>query len=405
MDNQDQETPSWFEMLKSSLKGLLFGLVLLLGGVILLFWNEGRGAKNSARLQQAESKIHLPSDIQRPSAKDNGKLVYVQSTLQQQSKLPQIDSELNLSVDALALQRKVEFWQWQEQESIDPTTKQASHSYSKQWSDAAIDSSKFKQPEGHQNKLAANLQTQYMQSSKLQLAGYELDREQVRKLRMEALKQPKPQASPYSSQMQIHGSYIYLLPREQAGAGTTAADTLAKTTFDPANLPVGTLRVSYQQLPAGLSLSIIAAQTAAANSGFSLSPHRSGDDEATFIVHQPAQSIEQMFAAERGSNNRTGWWLRALGVVILFIALRMILSPLHALVEYIPLLGDILQFGMNLLSALLALLLALLVIAVGWMFYRPLLSLSILAVVLLLGWLLWKLLGKKTATKQTTSQA
>lgn len=394
MDEQDQNTLSWFDTLKSSLKGLLFGIILLLAGIVLLFWNEGRGAKISARLSQEQSKIHTPANIARPNARDNGKLVYVNGTLQQQSKLPQIDNELNLAVDALALERKVEYWQWQQEEGIDPVSKQSSYTYNKHWSDSPVESSKFKQASTYHNSVAANLQSNYMQSSQLKLGDYVVDKKQLQKIPMQPLKNPQPGPSPYSSRMQIHGSYIYLLPDPGPTTTGTAANTLAKTTFDPANLPIGTLRVSYGQLPQQLSLSIIAAQSMP-NGSFALIPYSEGDGHSTFIVHQPAQSIEQMFAAELASNSRTGWWLRAAGLVCLFIALRLLLSPLHALVEFIPVLGNILQFGMNLLSFLLAVVLALLVICLGWMFYRPLLSLAIIAAVLLCGWLLWRFLCKK----------
>ncbi|MCK9537728.1 TMEM43 family protein [Dokdonella sp.] len=58
---------------------------------------------------------------------------------------PARDTQLGLEADALSLDRKVEMRQWQE------TCAAGSCSYALVWSDVPIDSSRFREPEGHAN--------------------------------------------------------------------------------------------------------------------------------------------------------------------------------------------------------------------------------------------------------------
>ena len=64
----------------------------------------------------------------------------------------------------------------------------------------------------------------------------------------------------------------------------------------------------------------------------------------------------------------------------MFIGLIAIFKPLSVIADILPILGTIVGAGTGLIAFLLAAILSLITIAVGWIVYRPLLGIILLAV-------------------------
>ena len=62
------------------------------------------------------------------------------------------------------------------------------------------------------------------------------------------------------------------------------------------------------------------------------------------------------------------------GAVCIFIGIFLILRPFSVILDVIPLMGNIAEFGTGLAVAVVSLFLSLLIIAVAWFSYRPLVS-------------------------------
>ena len=58
---------------------------------------------------------------------------------------------------------------------------------------------------------------------------------------------------------------------------------------------------------------------------------------------------------------------------MMFFGLSMVLKPLSVLTDVLPFLGDLVEMGSSLVAFLIALPCALVVIAVAWLFFRPVL--------------------------------
>jgi hypothetical protein len=79
--------------------------------------------------------------------------------------------------------------------------------------------------------------------------------------------------------------------------------------------------------------------------------------------------------------------LRGLGVFLMFIALRMVMGPLVAIVGIVPLFGSffasIVAVGASIVAFGLSLTLSALVCSTAWFYYRPMISLALLAAALI----------------------
>ena len=132
--------------------GILGGLIFLVVGIVILWSNEGRTVKTQSAILEAEkSYIQIKSD--KIQSKNDGKLVATKGKIDSDSLNELRDDTFGINVKAVKLRRKVEMYQWQENEDtktetqMGGTTKETTtYSYEKVWSEEPIDSSKFHKP-------------------------------------------------------------------------------------------------------------------------------------------------------------------------------------------------------------------------------------------------------------------
>jgi hypothetical protein len=142
----------------------------------------------------------------------------------------------------------------------------------------------------------------------------------------------------------------------------------------PSQPRLGDLRISFQLAPAGPT-SIIGRQ---AGTGFADYQTQAGD--RLLMVRPGTLSAADMFAAAQRENRILTWILRFAGVFAMFIGFMMILAPLVVVADVVPFIGNILSAGSAIVSLVLTAIVAPVVIAVAWFWYRPLVSAAVLAV-------------------------
>src|SRR5262245_47481118 len=148
-------TKSWGSRLGDSIKGVLFGLVLIAGSGIFLFWNEGRAVQTQRSLTEGASLV-VSVDPARVDPTNDGKLIHVSGDLKPGA--PLADPDFMVSAAALRLVRAVEMYQWKEETKTE-TRKNfggseetiTTYEYHRVWSESRNDSSRFRRPEGHVN--------------------------------------------------------------------------------------------------------------------------------------------------------------------------------------------------------------------------------------------------------------
>jgi hypothetical protein len=94
---------SWIARLGKSILGVLIGVVLIIGAIILLFWNEGRAVTTARSLAEgSHAVVEVGSASVDPA--NEGKLVYVSGELD--ARAPLTDQEFGVTANALRLGRR-----------------------------------------------------------------------------------------------------------------------------------------------------------------------------------------------------------------------------------------------------------------------------------------------------------
>src|SRR5262249_28783861 len=93
------------------------------------------------------------------------------------------------------------------------------------------------------------------------------------------------------------------------------------------------------------------------------------------------------------------WILRLVGVIAMFIGFLLILNPLVVVADVVPFIGNILSAGAGVVSLVLTAVVAPVVIAIAWLWYRPLVSVVVLAVGLGLAYGFKRLAHRKVAAQ------
>ena len=109
-------TQGWFSRIGGSIKGVLFGILLCIIGIPLLFWNEGRAVKRYKTLKEGAGAVVAVSADKVDSANE-GKLVHLSGEATTSETLQ--DEKYGISANALRLRRSVEMYQWKESTSTE----------------------------------------------------------------------------------------------------------------------------------------------------------------------------------------------------------------------------------------------------------------------------------------------
>jgi hypothetical protein len=358
--------------LMSSVIGLLLGPVLVAGAIWLLAWNEGRAVQAIRGLSEASGTVVEASpDVVAPA--NDGKLVHLIGKAT--ASAPIEDGDLNLSfAGAVSVNRMVEMYQWKEkkeEKSQDNNggsqTTTTTYTYSKDWSEDAIDSSGFAHPDGHANP-PLPFSSHRFAASDAKLGAFTLDETTLALIdTANPLKPDAPQGWSRS------GGGLY----KGADAATPA---------------VGDVRVHYASLPSGATVSVLARQSAGGfapyttTNGYQIHLARAGNAPAALLI-----------ADQRKAESMLTWILRGVGTVLIFVGFTMLFGPIAILASVIPFLGALVRGASAAFAFVLTLPVALITIAVSWLVFRPLIGGGLLIVAAGLGYLLWRWHHGRTA--------
>ncbi len=185
MATTETTVESWGSRLGSSLKGVLFGFLLVFASIALLFWNEGRTVNRAKALNEGASAV-ITVDAAKVDPQNDGKLVHVSGEVATADVLE--DLKFGVSVNAIKLVRKVESFQWKENEQS--TTKRGSggsqettttYTYEKVWSPDLINSSAFKEA-GHENPATRPVDGAEFVASNVSLGAFRLSADLISRL-------------------------------------------------------------------------------------------------------------------------------------------------------------------------------------------------------------------------------
>lgn len=357
---------------KNAFGGIIFGIIALIVGVGLLFWNEGRSVKRYKDLKEgAGTVVEVGSDAVDPSKE--GKLVHF--TGQAKTGSPVTDPVFGITEPAIRLVRKAEIYQWVEKVdtkekknvggSVDRTK---TYSYREEWVSKPVDSSEFKVTEGHSNPREMKYRSDSFQAAKVSVGAFNLPAFLVSKISNAEAYAPESldaASTEVKETGKLAGEKVYFGANPEAPA-------------------VGDIRVSFSIIRPG-PLSVVAQQQGSTLVAYSA---KSGGNIA--LLESGILNSQEMFKLAQDRNKMLAWAIRAGGFMLLVMGFSLILKPLAVIADILPFVGRLVSAGTGLVSFLLAGIVWTLTVAFAWIFYRPVLGIALLAVTVLLVFFVFK---------------
>jgi len=352
---------SWFSRLGKAFTGIVVGIVLIIVGVALLFWNEGRAVKTYKTLKEGQG---LVIDIASDSVDEanNGKLVHLSADAVTDETL--VDQDFGVSANAIRLRRGVEMYQWEEAEKSETRKKLGggeetvtTYTYTKAWSGMLNDTANFQEPAGHENPSEFPYDSMTLDAEQVAVGAFYLSPDLIAQLSdyKDLPVRDVPEGAEWPEDAQTDKGGIYL------GA-------------NPEQPQVGDVRINFSVVEPG-PVSIVAAQN---GDSFADYETKAGGTIAMIVSgNVPAQ---QMFEDAIAGNTLITWLVRLGGFILVWIGFGLIFAPLSVLADIVPLFGSLVGAATGLIAFLLALALALTVIALAWLVFRPLLGIALLIV-------------------------
>ncbi|XP_064422413.1 transmembrane protein 43 [Latimeria chalumnae] len=358
----------FLERLSETAGGMIVGVLLFSLSFYLLFTNEGRAQKTAASLDEGLALVVSLEDINVVSSQNHEKLIHLSGPLR--TTKPLYDPNYGIFVYAVKLKRHVEMYQWVEYEDSKDyeeggeVKRETTYSYSTEWKSEVVNSRHFDREIGHQNPSAMAVESFTAVAPDVTLGKFYLSKGLLEKItnfkQMDLSKVEGPHAD-----VTVYNNYFY-------------------HSAYPRYPEVGDVRVSFHY--AGLSgdmsplgsaelVSVVAQQR-----GDHVGAYQTQSGNVLEILYSGKFSAKELFEKEHQSNTMLMWGLRAGGWLLMFIGISLMTRIFYTLVDWFPVIRDLVSLGLKIFAASVATSLSLVTIAAGWLFYRPLWALLLITV-------------------------
>lgn len=359
-----------------SFKGVIFGILLILGSVYLLWTNEGRAVHVAKALEEGSGSV-ISVAANKVDPANEAKLVHV-STLAT-TKDTVADEEFDVKANALKLIREVEVFQWKEKTNSTSEKKlgggtdtKTEYTYVKEWASSPVSSDNFKIREGHINKVPYPFEDKTKLADNVSFGAFTLNEDLLGRICT-------------SEKLPVKTIDTTKLKNALLSAGSIYLGS--KNLNNP---EVGDVRISYAAVYPK-NVSIVAKQI-----GNTFEEFIASNNETVLLLKEGTSSAENMFKKAIEGNKFKTWLLRWLGFFMMFFGFRRVFKPFVAIGNVIPFVGSMVSMGVGIISFALAVPISALVIAIAWFSYRPMLSGIIIGSALLI-YFYYRSRGKKKA--------
>lgn len=379
---------NWFSRLGNSFKGIGTGILLIVAATVLLWWNEGRTVRTGDAIAEAQMVTEPIPSIDKIDSAFEGKMVYATGRAVTKDELT--DPVFGVKVNAIKLRRKVEYYQWVEHRRSEKRQKLGggeetvtTYTYSREWVNHPVDSQSFKQMMGHENKTRIQTEAVDWLAPNVTFGAYRFPAFLTRSIGGE-----KPLDISLTDTQRAELQKAFFAPNASLDAsqvvgqqGASMIHTQTNTIYvgrEPGSPSIGDVRVTFFETPAA-EVSILAKVN-----GDTFVPFRASNGNTFSRLSMGVQDMNSMFDAAKSGNATMAWILRGLGVVLCIAGFGMIFAPLKVLADVIPLLGSIVGAGTGLVAGLLGSAWSLVIIAIAWIRFRPVLGFCLLGAALAL---------------------
>lgn len=344
----------WFGRIGRSIKGILFGIVLIPVSVILLGWNERNAVQDIQANAEIGANVNSVSN-DKVDAANAGKLIHVNGPTKTTDVIS--NPQFGIETNAIRLRWIAEIYQWKQNERTRTEKKVGGgerriteYTYEKIWSDDKINSSNFKES-GHDNT-----------GRKI----YDSGSSQAKNVTLGAFKLPDALISKISS------SQAFACAQKPAGDENGSISGGEFYTGDPGNPSIGDEKVRFTITLPG-DVSVMAVQT-----GDSFSAYTAESGKTKFLLSVGMITAEQMVKQEEQKAMMLRWLLRGGGLLAMFIGFCVIMGPLSVLADVIPFIGNLVGGATAIVSLLITMCVGSIVIAISWVAFRPMVGIPLL---------------------------
>ena len=412
MAYQVKTTTSYGQRLGNSAKGIVSGFLFFIVGTILLFWNEGNYVKTKKSINEAQSVVVKVDDVSSLNADLNGKLIYGVSKALTNEILH--DALFDVSVNAVKLSRRVEYYQWKEYSKSETRDKIGggqetitTYTYQKEWTSLPESSSNFSDPAYQSsNKVLTTVEAKNQVAAHVAWGAYELPgflKNAIggttpanivlsEKTRLEWNKTLNATTPATTANQQVDMDLFTTTTTAPAKEYVHVSNNTVYLGENPSNPSIGDVRVSLNYTPPGGDLSVIAQVQ-----GNTLTEYLTSNGKSFSSVQNGVVSAEQMFESEHASNSMITWILRLVGLFLVVGGLKSMFSILPTLFKVLPFLGNVVGAGVGLVCSIVGFAWTLIIIGIAWLFYRPLIGILFLALAIAGIWFLKKKSKEKKA--------
>ena len=422
MAYQEVTTTGYGTRVGNSFKAIGSGILLFCAGTALLWWNEGRAVKTEKMLDEAGSAyVEMPN----PDKKDaslEGELVCGTAFATTEDSLA--DAEFGIGAKAIAIKRTVEYYQWTEQSSEKKEDKlggkevtTTTYTYSKAWVSRPVESAQFKDP-AYQNKnmVLTTIENAEQYAENVTFGAYKLSESLIHSISSREaldLSIAEDLLKQFDKNTQVAYERFYgakqQTPAEQP-AETAAVSDSAKAVNDsinnaianaqnkkdleyvhqagnvlyfgrvPGSPEVGDVRVTFEKVvPAKVTVMAVV-------EGDSFKPFKAKNGKRFQTLVMGKKTGDEIIEAEQEANNMWTWALRIIGIMMVIGGLKGIFGFIETILKVVPFVAGIFGWGVGIVCTVVGVVWSLIVIALAWLFYRPILGITLLVLAAFLIW-------------------
>ena len=428
MAYQEQRTTGYGTRVGNSFKAIGSGILLFCIGTALLWWNEGRAVKTEKMLDEVGGNY---VEMENPNKKDaslDGVIICGTALATTEDSLS--DKQFGVGAKAIALHRRVEYYQWVEESNETSEDKlggkevtTTTYTYSKKWVSRPVESSDFTDP-AYQNKntILTTVEEDDQYAENVSFGAYKLNESLIHRISSRegldlAINEDLMKELDKSAQTAYERFYGVKKSAKQTveqPAETTVLSDSAKAVADslkavndsiiknavnkkdleyvhqagnvlyfgrvPGSPEVGDVRVTFEKVvPAKVTIMAVV-------DGDSFKPYKAKNGKRFQTLVMGKKSGDELIDAEKEANNMWLWLLRGLGVLLVIGGLKGIFGFLETLLKVVPFIANIFGWGVGVVCTILGLVWSLIIIAIAWLFYRPILGITLLVIAGFLTW-------------------
>jgi hypothetical protein len=148
----------------------------------------------------------------------------------------------------------------------------------------------------------------------------------------------------------------------------------------PGSPEVGDVRVTFEKIvPAKVTVMAVV-------DGDSFKPYKAKNGKRFQTLVMGKKSGDVIIDAEKEANNMWLWVFRFFGVMMVIGGLKGIFDFVVTILKVVPFVANIVGWGVGVVCTVIGVAWSLIIIAIAWLFYRPVLAISLLAIA---GFLVW----------------